>query len=325
MDLLSQMATFVRVVEGRSLSAAARAQRLSLPAVSRQLAALEADLGATLIVRTTRALHVTDAGQRWYEHSVRVLAAVDDARASVGDGGEPRGRVVVSAPVTLGMDLLVPALPSLTAKHPALRVDLRLEDQLVELVGDGVDVAVRAGPPPPDSASLVAQRLFPIERWVVASSRWARRHGRPRAPQDLATRPCVLQVTPAGQPVRWALRRGAESATVDVGGQLRTNAPLALRQLALDGAGAAFLPDWLVAADVAAGRLHRLVPAWTSEIVPAWALYRAESRGVTRVRAVLDALGGLADVVRERLAPAPDGAERRAARRTVHTPSRAPA
>lgn len=300
MDLLSQMATFVRVVDMRSLSAAARAQRLSLPAVSRQLTALEAELGATLVVRTTRALHVTDAGRRWYEHSVRVLAAVDDARASVGDG-EPRGRVVVSAPVTLGMDLLVPLLPALAAQHPELRVDLRLEDQLVELVGDGVDVAVRAGPPPPDSASLVAQKLFPIERWVVAAPRWVRKHGKPRHPRDLAARPCVLQVTPAGAPVRWTLRRGEESATVDARGQLRTNAPLALRRLALDGAGAAFVPDWLVAADLTAGGLVRLVPGWTSEIVPAWALYRAESRGIARVRAVLDALGGLASVVGRRL------------------------
>src|SRR3954469_1448994 len=102
MDLLAQMATFVSVVDGKSLSAAARAQRISLPAVSRQLRALEADLGASLIVRSTRSPHVTDAGRRWYEHCARVLRDVDEARAAVRPTTAVRGTLVVSASLTFG-------------------------------------------------------------------------------------------------------------------------------------------------------------------------------------------------------------------------------
>src|SRR5687767_11766775 len=144
MDLLAQMETFVRVVDGKSLSAAARAQRLSLPAVSRQLRALEAELGATLIVRSTRRLHVTDAGRQWYAHCVRILRELEDARAAVGGERGVRGTLLVSASFTFGSVVIVPLLARLAQRHPQLIVDLRLEDHLVDLVAEGVDVAVRA-------------------------------------------------------------------------------------------------------------------------------------------------------------------------------------
>ncbi|RYE87467.1 MAG: LysR family transcriptional regulator [Myxococcales bacterium] len=290
MDLLAQMQTFVRVVEGQSLSAAARAQRLSLPAVSRQLRALEADLGATLIARSTRRLHVTEAGQRWYEHCVRVLREIDEARASVRRTDGVQGTVVVSAPLTFGTALVVPRLPPLAARHPRLAVELRLEDRLVDLVGEGVDVAIRAGSPPPDSGSVVARPLFAMTRVVVASPAWVRRHGAPREPEELATRACLVQVTPAGHTVRWSLRREQAERVVAVSGQLRTGAPLALRALALDGAGPAYLPDWLVAGDIAAGRLRRLLPAWASAPLTAWAIHRTEARRSPAVRALIEAL-----------------------------------
>src|SRR5690349_10781260 len=131
MDLLTQMATFVRVVDGKSLSSAARAQRLSLPAVSRQLRALETDLGTSLIVRSTRRLHVTDAGQRWYAHCVRVLREIDEARAEVRSTKHVHGTLVVSASLTFGTVVIVPQLARLARAHPHLVIDLRLEDQLV--------------------------------------------------------------------------------------------------------------------------------------------------------------------------------------------------
>ncbi len=137
MDLLAQMATFVRVVETGSLSAAARAQKLSLPAVSRQLRTLEEDLGAALITRLTRRLAVTEAGQRWYEHCLRILNELENARGAVG--GSVRGTLVVSAAVTLGMYLLVPRLATLIQRHPGLAIDLCLEDRVIDLVGEAVE------------------------------------------------------------------------------------------------------------------------------------------------------------------------------------------
>lgn len=290
MDLLARMATFVRIVEGKSLSAAARAQRMSLPAVSRQLRALETELGTALIVRSTRRLHVTDAGGQWYAHCVRILGELEEARAAVGGERSVRGTVRVSASLTFGSVLIVPLLARLAERHPHLRVDLRLEDQLVDLVAEGIDIAVRAGSPPPDSTAFVAHPLFSMQRWMVASPRWLRAHGLPREPSQLVRRACLVQVTPAGVPVRWQLRRGDAEQTVDVRGPVRSNAPMALRDLALDGAGIAYLPDWLVADAIQRGRLRRVLPEWASAPIMAWALHRAELRGVPRVRAFIEAL-----------------------------------
>jgi DNA-binding transcriptional LysR family regulator len=288
-DLFAQMATFVRVVEGQSLSAAARALRLSLPAVSRQLSALEDDLGALLIVRSTRRLHVTDAGRQWYEHCVRVLGETERARAAVrGDG--VAGSLVVSASLTYGSFAVVPRLTVLAERHPALSVDLRLEDHFADLVSEGVDVALRTGPAPPDSTAFVAHPLGSMDRVVVAAPRWLRKHGVPRTPEALAACECLVQVSPAGAIVRWALRRRDEERRVEVRGRLRTNAPSALRTLALDGAGVAYLPEWLVADDLAAKRLRRVLPAWRSPPITAWAVYRTELRGAPRVRAFLDVM-----------------------------------
>ncbi len=290
MDLLAQMATFVRVVEGSSLSSAARAQRLSLPAVSRQLRALEAELGVTLVVRSTRQLHVTDAGRRWYEHCLRILRDVEEARDEVRSTKVVRGTLVVSASFTLGPALLVPCLAKLVVKHPHLNVDLRLEDRLVDLVGEGVDVAIRAGTPPPDSTAYVAHPIFSMKRLLVAAPRWLRKHGAPKSIGELARRPCLVQVTPRGTVVRWELSREAEDRTVEVRGPLRSNTPSALRDLAVEGAGIAYLPDWLVAPDIAEGRLKRVLPDWSSRPLSAWAVHRTELRGSPRLRALLEAL-----------------------------------
>jgi DNA-binding transcriptional LysR family regulator len=293
MDLLAQMATFVSLVEGKSLSAAARAQRLSLPAVSRQLRALELDLGASLVVRSTRRLHVTDAGQAWYERCRRILREVDDARAAVSGKKGVHGRLVVSTSLTFGTSVIVPRLTMLSDRHPHLLVDLRLEDQLVDLVGEGVDVAVRAGSPAPDSTALIAHPILTMHRVLVASPRWLRKHGTPREPEQLDRHACLIQVTPAGTVIPWTLRKAdtsEDTRTFEVHGRLRTNAPSALRDLAIDGAGIAYLPDWLVTDALEAGVLRRVLPGWSSAPITAWAIHRRELRGAPRLRAFLDAL-----------------------------------
>jgi DNA-binding transcriptional LysR family regulator len=290
MDLLAQMSTFVRVVEGKSLSAAARAQRLSLAAVSRQLQALESELGSTLVVRSTRRLHLTEAGERWYAHCVRVLREVEQARASMRGDDVPRGTLVVSASLTFGSLVVVPLLGALAERHPQMVIDLRLEDQLVDLVSEGVDVALRAGSPPPDSTAYFARPIFSMTRVLVASPKWLRKHGTPRKPEDLGAATCLVQVTPAGTLVRWALQRGEARATIEIRGNIRCNAPMALRDLAMAGAGIAYVPDWLVAQDLAQGRLRRVLPQWSSDPIAAWAIHRSELRGAAKLRAFLDAL-----------------------------------
>ncbi len=292
MDFLEQMTTFVSVVEGKSLSAAARARRLSLPAVSRQLRALEIELGASLIIRSTRRLHVTEAGQRWYERCRRVLREIDEGREAARSTKGAHGRLVVSASLTFGTTVIVPRLSKLSEQHPHLVVDLRLEDQLIDLVAEGVDIAIRAGSPPPDSTAFVAHPLFAMDRLLVAAPRWLKKHGTPREPRQLAQHDCLIQVTTAGIVIPWALRRDERETPqiIDVRGRLRSNAPTALRALALAGSGIAYLPDWLVSRDVAQGSLRRVLPKWRSPPTTAWGIHRVELRGAPRIRAFLDAM-----------------------------------
>lgn len=285
MDLLSQLGTFVRVVEGKSLSAAARAQRLSLAAVSRQLRGLELELGAQLVLRSTRRLHVTDAGQRLYEHARRVLHEVELAREAAAAPQAVSGRLVVSASLTYGALQVLPRVRQLVERHPRLSIDLRFEDHHVDLLAEGVDVAIRAGAPPPDSTAYVAHALADMRRVLVASPAFLRRHGAVRDPGELVSCACLLQVTLAGHVIPWKLERGAEQCTPEVRGQLRANAPLALRDLAVAGAGIAYIPDFVVERELTAGRLRRVLPAWRSPSLRAVAIHRRELRDAPRVRA----------------------------------------
>ena len=290
MDLLSLMATFVRVVETGSLSAAARSEKRSLPAVSRQLRALEEHLGTSLIARSTRRLSVTDAGQRWYEHCVRILRDLDAARDAVGDSRGVQGTLVVSAGVTLGSALVVPRLGELARKHPRLVVELRLEDRLVDLSSEAVDVAVRGGVAPPDTTRVVAHRVVTFRRAAVASPAYLTRRGTPRMPEELTGHCCLVQLREAGTLPVWRFLRHGTERLVTVRGAIRTNAPHAIRDLALDGAGVALLPEWLIERDLAEKRLRRILGEWCTERVSVWAIHRTELRSSPRVRALLGAL-----------------------------------
>jgi DNA-binding transcriptional LysR family regulator len=292
MDLLAQMQTFVHVVEAGSLSAAARAGRLSLPAVSRQLSSLERELGVALIARSTRRLHVTAAGRSWYEHCVRILRDVEDARDAIGRSRALRGQLTVSASFTYALCHVLPRLSALNGRHPELRIDLRLEDQMVSLVGEGVDVAVRAGVPPPQSTSFIAHLLAQFRRVAVATPGYLRRHGKPRSPGELSRRECLVQLGSQGPLTTWSFERGSEleQVQVQVRGALRVSAPIAVRELARAGLGVALLPEWLVQEDLKQQRLVRLLEDFQTPLLSAWAIHRTELRGVARVRALISAL-----------------------------------
>lgn len=319
MDVVDQMRTFVRIVDAGSLSAAARAGRLSLAAVSRQLSALEEDLGTSLVVRTTRRLQVTPGGRRWYEHCVRMLRELEQARADVRDSGDVRGTVVISAPVTLGTYRVVPRLHALVREHPGLDLEIRLEDRFVDLVGDNVDIAVRAGIAPPDSSSVIAHPLETSRRVVVGSPEYLARAGTPVHPSELAGHDAIVQPL-----ARWRFerrpdtgrgRRRAARATgspeasgeafpgvtgprpdspsmevVEVAPRVRVRSttPDVARDLAVAGLGIAMLPEWLVPRT-----LRRVLPEWqTTPVTQTWALHRIELRGAPRIRAVIAALTG---------------------------------
>lgn len=280
----------MRVVESGSLSAAARHLRLSPAAVSRRLASLERQLGGALVVRTTRRLQVTDAGRRYYEQAVRILRDIEDAQATVRGARAVRGRLRVSAPVTFGLAWVCPAVPALLRKHPELQLDLHLEDRVVDLVAEGLDVAIRIGVEPPESSSVVARRLGRYGRYVVASPAYLRRRPRPKEPTALAAHDALLHVPDDRAVTPWIFSREGREVRVEPRGTLRTNVVFALRDAALAGLGVALLPEWLVADDVAAGRLRVLVSDWSAPRLDVIALHRAELRGAPRVRAFLEHL-----------------------------------
>ena len=293
MDLLDQMATFVRVVEANSLSGAARILRLSLPAVSRQLRALEEETGTVLLRRTTRRMAITDEGRLFYERSVRILREVEETRALVCPSRDVRGTLVVSAPISIALSLVLPRLPALAAGHPRLTLDLRLEDRLVDFVRDGVDVAIRGGAAPPDSTSYLAQPLAHFARWTVASPSYLKTHKIPRKPEDLARHACLVQTGAAGPMRTWRLMRGErreDARTVSVSGPILSNAPVALARLAREGMGIALVADWLVAEDLANGSLRRVLGDWQSDGVSTWAICRIEQKGSPAIAALMQAL-----------------------------------
>src|SRR5262249_51386134 len=155
---------------------------------------LEHELGIALIIRSTRRLRLTEAGQRWYANCQRILADVEQARADVNPGSTPRGRITVSVPVTLGLFHVIPRVNALLARYRELSIDVRLEDHPIDLVADPIDVVVRGGFQPPDSSSLISRPLLSFRRVVVAAPAYFRKHGVPHEPTALAGHACLIQL-----------------------------------------------------------------------------------------------------------------------------------
>lgn len=309
---IQQLRTFVDVVHHGSFAAAARHLDLAPSVVTRSVAALERDLGVRLMQRTTRKLSLTEAGAAYYERVRGLLEgldrASDEARATTGD---VTGPVRITSSVTFGQTVLVPLLPALRERHPGLQVDLILTDNMLDLVAERVDLAVRLGPA--QDSSLIAQRLMAIRYRVCASPAYLAQHGRPSEPSDLALRDCLRQPLP-GFRTQWKFRDpDGALQRVDVHGWLMLSNALALQRAALDGLGPTLLADWLVDADLTAGRLVDLFPH--HEVTAAnfdagvWLMYASRAYVPRRVRAVVDFL-------RQQIkAPPSPKAERKSARR----------
>ena len=289
MDLLGAMTSFLRVADAGSLTRAARTLRVTPAAISRQLTSLEAELGATLLARTTRRVALTDEGRRFYEHARCTLDEAEEARASVRRGNALVGALTVSIPTALALGLLDRSVARLVEKHPGLRVDMRIEDQPVDLVADGVDVAIRAGLLPPDTTALVAQPLASGARVVVAAPRYLARRGEPKTPEALTEHDALIHLHAGAGVGTWTLKREDRSVTLEVRGALRTNALHALRDAAVAGAGVALLPRFMIEDDVRSRRLRVLALDGHHPVgQDVYALVRTEARGRARVRAFLE-------------------------------------
>jgi DNA-binding transcriptional LysR family regulator len=285
--MFEQMKTFVRIAETGSITRAARSLNLSLPMASRHLRWLEQELGTALVHRTTRQLHLTGAGQEFATRARALLDELDDAKQAMRPGPSLAGRVVVAAPNALGTYQLSPIMPSLAARHPRLRVELRLDDRAVDIVTEGVDLAIRAAPPP-DRASLVARELATYGRVVCAAPSFLARHGAIDSLEALAAAPCVLH---GCGPAVWNFetREGQRSITVD--GPLCTNNVVIIRDAVRAGVGVAWLPIYVIDEELRDGRLTRLLPEAKLPPIRVFGIMPKQARQTATVRAVLDILG----------------------------------
>ncbi len=281
------MTTFVRIADAGSISKAATSLQLSVAMASRHLRALEEDLGVELIRRTTRALALTEAGAEFLLRSRALLAGVSDARDAVRPGRGAVGMVSISLPVSFGLAQIGPLFPALLAAHPRLKLDLRFEDRVIDLLADGVDLAIRAGMSPPDSPFVIARKLATVERLLCASPAFIAKHGRITSVDALARLPCLVQ-GPA--PTRWSFDTSDGPASVEVEGRVRTSNVIALREAVLAGLGVARLPGWIVDDDLRKKRLVRVLATATMPIVEIYGMFHAGSKGSAAIRAVLDFL-----------------------------------
>ena len=285
--MFREMTTFVRIAEMGSITRAARSLGLSLPMASRHLRWLEGEFGAALVHRTTRQLHLTDAGHEFVTRARALLIGVEDAKEALRAGPNLEGRIVITAPNALGTHQLSSIMPSLAARHPRLHIELRLEDRAVDLVKDGVDLAIRAAAPP-DRASLVARELATYARVVCAAPSFLARHAAIDSLAALAAAPCVLH---GCGPAEWAFETpdGPKSITVD--GPLCTNNVVIIREAVLAGVGPAWLPDYVIGDELSDGRLVRLLPEMKLAPIRVYGIMPKHARKATTVRAVLDIVG----------------------------------
>jgi DNA-binding transcriptional LysR family regulator len=236
-ETLSDLAVFVAVVKCGSFTAAAHALELAKSQVSKCVNRLEARLGARLLHRTTRRLRLTEAGTAIYETSQGALQAIEDAQLAVSNlQGAPRGKLKVSASIAFGSTQLPRVVARLTEQYPDLAVELLLEDRHIDLVREGIDVAMRITGEPPDSG-LVYRRLGPNRQVVCASPRYLERRGVPHAPRDLAAHDCIAH-TQRTTPRTWHFTApGRGKTSVDINGRIAISSALGVRQAALEGLG----------------------------------------------------------------------------------------
>jgi DNA-binding transcriptional LysR family regulator len=287
MDSLTDVAVFVRVVERGSFTLAAEDLNLSRAVVSKYLTRLEERLGARLLHRTTRRLSLTEAGAALFEASRGALERIEEAEAAVAEfQSEPRGRLRVSAPMSFGILHLGPALSDFARAHPKVTLDVKLDDRYVNLVEEGVDVAVRIGAL--TDSSLVARKLAVTNAVVCASSEYLARHGEPESPEDLATHNCLIYSYLSSANVWRFTASGGREIPVAVNGSLRINNGIVLAEAAVAGHGILLTPSFYVAPLLRSGRLKRILAGYKLKELGIYAVYPQRGHVPPKVRAFVD-------------------------------------
>lgn len=268
MDKLLWMHCFVRAVETGSFTAVAKELQIGQPNVSRHIASLEKSLGTRLLHRSTRQLAMTPEGQQYYAQARHALDVIAQAESDARGEQHPHGLLRVACAESLGTEVLIASLPAFLSRYPDVQVELRLSDNYIDLVAEGVDMAIRGGVLK-DSA-LRARRVGTSERICVASAAYLARQGTPVAPGDLHHHECVIYTLLGSG--GWPFSNGE----VTVGGRLRLNNLEGIRRAVMHGLGIGYLPSWMVAGELARGELQAVLGDFRAAGTPLNALYSAE-------------------------------------------------
>lgn len=287
MDRLTSIAVFVAAVEEGSLAGAGRRFGLSASMAGKHVAALEAELEVRLLQRSTRRLHLTDAGRAFHARSQRMLGEFDEARREASDaGGQARGLIRIAAPVSFGALHLSGVVSAYLEAHPGVQAEVLLDDRYIDLLAHGIDLAVRIGTLP--DSELVARRLAPCRMSLCAAPAFCRRAGVPTHPDDLQGAPLLVfsQAVSAGG---WTLTSAdGQVRHIDGPHRLSSNNMQMLEDAALAGLGVAYGPTFVFGPHIASGRLLRLLPDWKTADLSIQAVYPSTRYVPDKVRRFID-------------------------------------
>ena len=288
MDTLSNIKAFIQVVEAGSFALAAERLNISRAMVSKHVQNLEDRLGVRLLNRTTRRLSLTEAGTAYYERCGAVLDALDEADLAAAQlAFTPKGTLKVNPPVAFGTRHLYPAIAEYLRTYPEVKLDLTLEDQVVDLVKDGVDMALRIGQLA--DSSLVARRLAPARLAVCGSPAYFSKWGVPRTPEELKRHNC-LGYAYTEFPETWRFTGRDGEHAIQISGNMRANNGEVLRAAAIDGLGVALQPTFIVGDDIKAGTLQAVLTNYAPEEISIYAVYPSRRHLSAKLRMFIDFL-----------------------------------
>ena len=283
MDRMAAMEVFIRVVDAGSFSAAAKQLRLGQPAVSKTIAQLEERLGVRLLLRSTQGLTPTEAGRNFYDRAKRSIEEADEAElAARGAGAALSGRLRISAAVTFARIHVIPCLPAFLAEHPALDIDVVLDDRNIDLIEAGVDLALRMGDLA-DSA-LTARRIGQSPRRVVGTPAYFKAKGTPHTPADLVAHQAVVY-DQGGGGTSWTFRKGAAETSVTVDGHVRVSAAEGVREGVFASLGLAIGSEWMFMPELKSGAVKSVLNDWTLPKLNLWAVFPTGRQASAKARA----------------------------------------
>ncbi len=283
MDRLAALDIFVRVVDTGSFSAAARQQGIGQPAVSKAVVQLEAWLGVSLLLRSTRKVVPTEAGRVFYERAKRTIDEADEAvTAARGSASGLTGKLRVSTSICFGKLHVIPRLSEFLDEHPELELELVLDDRHVDLINEGIDVAMRMGPMPDSNAT--ARRIAEGRRVVVATPAYLQRHGVPTSPGDLSRHKSIIYSGNAGWDT-WTFRKAAEAVTVVLQGQLKVTAAEGLREAVIRDLGLGIASEWNFWPELKSGKVVAILEDWALPATNLSAVYPTGRLASTKARA----------------------------------------